>query len=94
MPSDSIPVSADSTLEQMIEQLAAAVDGQANSGTIPGDAIDRELQRPARTTAVQSVRQHPVMQAFRRERIDAAVRLDTLRQLLGLAQTLISLLTQ
>lgn len=94
MPSDSIPISADSTLEQMIEQLAAAVDQQANSGTIPGDAIDRELQRPARTTAVQSVRQHPVMQAFRRERIDAAVRLDTLRQLLGLAQTLIGLLTK
>jgi hypothetical protein len=94
MPSDSIPVSADSTLEQMIEQLAAAVDQQADSGTIPGDAIDRELQRPARTTAVQSVRQHPVMQAFRRERIDAAVRLDTLRQLLSLAQTLIGLLTQ
>lgn len=93
MPNDALPISANSTIEQILEQLAAAVDEQVGSGTLAADAIDRELNRPPRTTAVQSVRQHPAMQAFRSERIDAAVRLDALRQLLSVAQSLIALLT-
>jgi hypothetical protein len=93
MPSDTLSIGADSTLEQVLDELAGLVDGQSQAGQVSGDAIDRELNRPPRTTAVQSVRRHPAMQAFRRERIDAAVRLDTLRQVLSLAQTLIGLLT-
>jgi len=56
----------------------------------PRDAIDTELARPARTTAVVSLKDAAEVEAFRNELIDGLIRVDTANQLLRLANEVIT----
>ena len=53
------------------------------------DAIDAILASEPRTTAVRSLRDHEVVQQFRRELSDGLIRVDTANKLLGLIRTVV-----
>ena len=53
------------------------------------DAIDAILADEPRTTAVRSLRDHEVVQQFRRELSDGLIRVDTANKLLGLIHTVV-----
>ena len=53
------------------------------------DAIDAILAGEPRTTAVRSLRDHEVVQQFRRELSDGLIRADTAKKLLGLIHTVV-----
>ena len=72
---------------------SSAVSGSAVSDSSSGqhrDAIDAELSRPTRATAVVSLRDAPEMAAFRQEWVDGLIRVDTANQLLRLLNELIT----
>lgn len=72
-----------SDLDRLLERLAEPRAGTASTAPAP-DAIDVERARPARGTAVQSVREAPEVAAFRDELIDGLIRVDTANRLLRL----------
>jgi len=53
------------------------------------DAIDAILASEPRSTAVRSLRDHEVVQQFRRELTDGLIRVDTANKLLGLIRTIV-----
>ena len=53
------------------------------------DAIDAILANEPRTTAVRSLRDHEVVQQFRRELSEGLIRVDTANKLLGLIRTIV-----
>jgi hypothetical protein len=53
------------------------------------DAIDAILASEPRTTGVRSLRDHEVVQQFRRELADGLIRVDTANKLLGLIRTIV-----
>ena len=53
------------------------------------DAIDAILAGEPRTTGVRSLRDHEVVQQFRRELSDGLIRVDTANKLLGLIRTVV-----
>jgi len=53
------------------------------------DAIDAILAGEPRTTAGRSLRDHEVVQQFRRELSDGLIRVDTANKLLGLIHTVV-----
>jgi hypothetical protein len=53
------------------------------------DAIDAILASKPRTTGVRSLRDHEVVQQFRRELSDGLIRVDTANKLLGLIRTVV-----
>ena len=53
------------------------------------DAIDAILAGDPRSTAVRSLRDHEVVQKFRRELSDGLIRVDTANKLLGLIRTVL-----
>ena len=53
------------------------------------DAIDAILANEPRSTAVRSLRDHEVVQQFRRELSDRLLRVDTVNRLLGLIRTVV-----
>jgi len=53
------------------------------------DAIDAILASEPRTTGVRSLRDHEVVQQFRRELSDGLIRADTANKLLGLIRTIV-----
>ncbi len=53
------------------------------------DAIDAILASTPRTTSVRSLRDHEVVQQFRRELSDGLIRVDTANKLLGLIRTVV-----
>ncbi len=53
------------------------------------DAIDAILASAPRTTAARSLRDHEVVQQFRRELADGLIRADTANGLLGLIRTVL-----
>jgi len=53
------------------------------------DAIDAILASEPRTTAARSLRDHEVVQQFRRELADGLIRVDTANKLLGLIRTIV-----
>ncbi len=64
-----------------------------SAGRGSGDAIDRELARPKRLTAVVSLRDSIEVETFRNELIDGLIRVDTANQLLRLVnQVMVQLL--
>jgi hypothetical protein len=69
-------------LEQLLTNVQTLLE--ANAKAQPGDAIGTELARPARTTAVVSLKDAPEVEAFRNELIDGLIRVDTVNQLLRL----------
>ncbi len=72
-------------LDQLLNVLdAPASQATARAGAATGDAIAAELARPARVTAVRSLREAPEIEAFRRELVDGLIRADTANQLLKL----------
>ena len=88
-------------LNRLLSALEAHLPGDATSGDadppvlastipIPPDAIDRALHAPPRTSAVESLRNHPAVAAFREELINGFVRADTARQLLVLVERLLA----
>jgi hypothetical protein len=74
------------TMEK-IEQNTAAQ--QAQSG---GDAIDRTLASPPRTTNVRSLRDSLEVRAFRQALTDGLIRADTANQLLKLVDRVLTTL--
>ena len=75
-------------LDRLIDRLEPSV----NQGPASGDAIDAVLAASPRTTAVRSLRNDPVVEAFRRELVDGLIRVDTLNRLLGLVNTVVTAL--
>ena len=62
----------------------------APQGVAPaGDAIDAVLASPARTTAVQTLRSSPEIEAFRQALIDGLIRADTVNRLLRLVNEVV-----
>lgn len=53
------------------------------------DALDTILGGDPRSTAVRSLRDHEVVQKFRRKLSDGLIRVDTANKLLGLIRTLL-----
>ena len=53
------------------------------------DAIDAILASDPRSTGVRSLRDHEVVQQFRRELSDGLIRVDTANRLLGLIRTVV-----
>jgi len=53
------------------------------------DAIDAILASDPRSTGVRSLRDHEVVQQFRRELSDGLIRVDTANKLLGLIRTVV-----
>jgi hypothetical protein len=53
------------------------------------DAIDAILASDPRSTGVRSLRDHEVVQKFRRELSDGLIRVDTANKLLGLIRTVV-----
>lgn len=81
-------------LDQIIDQLdqtaGAAAPPATGAAPATGDAINRVLDAPPRTTAVKSLRDEPVMQQFRQELTDGLIRADTVRQFLAIIQQVLS----
>ncbi len=72
-------------LDQLLNLLdAPASQAPAPAAGVTGDAIAAELARPARATAVRSLREAPEIEAFRRELVDGLIRADTANRLLKL----------
>ena len=65
-------------------ELDRLLDKLEPSAPRSADAIDRVLQSPARTTAARSLRDDEVIRRFREEVTSGLIRVDTVRQLLGL----------
>ena len=53
------------------------------------DAIDAILASEPRSTGVRLLRDHEVVQQFRRELLDGLIRVDTANKLLGLIRTVV-----
>jgi len=53
------------------------------------DAIDAILASEPRGTVVRSLRDHEIVQQFRRELSDGLIRVDTANKLLGLIRTIV-----
>jgi hypothetical protein len=75
-------------LDGLVDQLGRAVDKKLKKN----DAIDDVLSSPARTTAVESLRNSPVITAFRRELTDGLIRVDTASKALTLVGQVVNLL--
>lgn len=65
-------------LDELLNVLARAIDRR------PADAIDAELARSPRATAVQSLAGSEELEAFRQEAVDGLIRVDTANQLFRL----------
>ncbi|MCK6457807.1 MAG: hypothetical protein L6Q92_14915 [Phycisphaerae bacterium] len=73
------------TLDQIVELLdRVAMPAASDVPPQAGDAIDRVRANPPRTTRVESLRDHGVIQKFRSELIDGLIRVDTANQFLRL----------
>lgn len=68
-------------LDAVLAKLDAGADERKQR-----DAIDNILDGAGRTTRVESLRDHPIVQRFRTELSDELIRADTVGQLLGLIQ--------
>ena len=73
-------------LDGLLDNLEKAARERENAS---GDAIDRELAAPARTTAVRSLRDSPEVAAFRQALVDGLIRVDTVNRLLQLVNEVI-----
>ena len=73
----------DAVLDRLDEIISASRAGR-------GDAIDRILNGPRRRTETHSLRDHPAMEAFRRELTDGLIRADTANKLLGLISAVLT----
>ena len=86
-------------LDRLVERLESGTSGSGASdpgasgvkagAAVTGDAIDRELARGRRSSAVASLRQSEVVRRFRQELVDGLVRADTVNQLLRLVGTVL-----
>ncbi len=66
-----------------LQTLAERLDAGSDAAR-PKDAIDQVNAATPRSTAAVSLRDHEIVQRFRRELTDGLIRVDTARQLLGL----------
>ncbi len=73
-------------LEQLLRTLDQGIQQQPGAG----DAIDLILASPPRETRVRSLRNEPVVEAFRRELTDGFIRVDTANKLLSLVNTAVT----
>jgi hypothetical protein len=71
-------------LEALIERLEEGIPLGRRK-----DAIDAILASEPRTTGVRSLREHEVVQKFRREMSDGLIRTDTANKLLELIRTVV-----
>jgi hypothetical protein len=74
------------SLEQIVEQNPAAKAALEKAAPPPPQVpnmLKAFLDEPERVTAVQSIRRHPTVQAWRQELSDANVRADTVNKILG-----------
>lgn len=71
-------------LEALLERLEQGIPSGRRK-----DAIDAILASAPRTTGVRSLRDHEVVQQFRRELADGLIRVDTANKLLGLIRTIV-----
>ena len=71
-------------LEALLERLEQGIPSGRRK-----DAIDAILASEPRTTGVRSLRDHEVVQQFRRELSDGLIRVDTANKLLGLIRTIV-----
>jgi hypothetical protein len=72
-----------SELDALIERLDGSVQATV------GDAIDAELARTPRQSAVTPLRDSEIMNRFRQELVDGLIRVDTAAQVLRLVQQVV-----
>ncbi len=78
-----------SDASDMLDELLAELESRARRGG-RGDAIDAILASEPRQTAIQSLRDHEVVQRFRQELMDGMIRVDSVNRLLGLVRLVIT----
>lgn len=82
-------MSGNVAVTQVLDELTAALEG-AGRRRGGGDAIERTLSEPGRSSAVRSLREAPEVDAFRQELIDGLIRVDTANRLLQLLNTVVT----
>jgi hypothetical protein len=80
------------SLTDELDRLTDSLDRAVQSRPEAGDAIDLVLGSDPRRTHVRSLRDDPVVEAFRRELIDGLVRVDTVNRLLDVVNTVVTAL--
>ena len=71
----------------LLERLEESIPPSRRKDAI--DAIDTILASEPRSTGMRSLRDHEVVQQFRRELSDGLIRVDTANKLLGLIRTVV-----
>lgn len=79
-----MPDNTNTPLDQLLDKLTSRF---AAAAPPPPDAIDAVLAAPPRTSQVASLRNDPVINAFRNELADGLIRADTAHQLIALLST-------
>ena len=80
------------SLTDELNRLMDVLDGGMERQPAAGDAIDRILASPRRRTDVRTLRNDPVVEAFRRELVDGLIRVDTANKLLHLVNAAVTAL--
>ena len=75
-------------IDRLLEALGRVASPNMQAAAM--DAIDLELHRPARTTAVQGLSDSAEMQAFRQALIDGLIRADTVNAALKLVNEVLT----
>ena len=78
-----------SVLDQLLATLDAAADKEPKTFTGNPDAITLKMAKERRKTNVTSVRDDPVMEAFRQELTDGLIRVDTVQKVISLVNTVV-----
>lgn len=79
---------AGEVLDDLLTTLENGSLQRAESGG--GDAIDRVLNAPPRSTATRSLRDAPEVLAFRQALTDGMIRVDTVNRLLRLVDAIVT----
>jgi hypothetical protein len=79
---------ATEVLDDLLSTLESGSQKQVENGG--GDAIDRVLSAPPRSTAVRSLRDAPEVLAFREALADGMIRADTVNRLLRLVDAIVT----
>ncbi len=87
---DGIGAEAAGRIEAALERLVELAERAAPRAGVPReDAIARIRGGPARTSAVRSLRDDPVLERFRQEATDGLIRADTALRLLDLVTRIV-----
>jgi hypothetical protein len=77
-------------MNESLEKLMEALDTALAKEGETGDAVDRTLSGPERSTGVVSLRDSEVVRQFRDELVDGLIRVDTAGKFLDLVTAIVT----